>query len=149
MRNFQADFSGQWLRYLLWNCPHRVSLDHTYDKSTLVQVMARCRQATSHYLSQCWPRSKSPHGITRPQWVNSLAPGICCCNLKLLIFQTFIRDTYFEHFLWNCPLVNATRLHWWLVSIGSGDGLVPSGIKPLPQPMLIYVTLCRHKAIPS
>ena len=40
------------------------------DKSTLVQVMAWCRQATSHYLSQCWPSSVSPSGITRPQWVN-------------------------------------------------------------------------------
>ena len=47
----------------------RVSLDHTYDKSTLVQVMAWCPQAASHYLSQCWPRSLSPYGITRPQWV--------------------------------------------------------------------------------
>ena len=41
----------------------------TDDKSTLVQVMAWCRQATSHYLSQCWPRLMSPNGITRPQWV--------------------------------------------------------------------------------
>ena len=31
-------------------------------KSTLVQVMAWCRQATSHYLSQCWPRSLSSLG---------------------------------------------------------------------------------------
>ena len=46
------------------------SLDLTDDKSTLVQVMAWCRQATSHYLSQCWPRSVSPYGVTRPQWVN-------------------------------------------------------------------------------
>ena len=38
-------------------------------KSTLVQVMAWCRQATSHYLSQFWPRSLSPYGIIRPQWV--------------------------------------------------------------------------------
>ena len=37
------------------------------DTSTLVQVMAWCRQATSHYLSQCWPRSMLPYGITRPQ----------------------------------------------------------------------------------
>ena len=42
------------------------------DKSTLVQVMAWCRQATSHYLSQCWPRTMSPYGITWPQWVNVL-----------------------------------------------------------------------------
>ena len=44
------------------------SLDFTDDQLTLVQVMAWCRQATSHYLSQCWPRSLSPYGITRPQW---------------------------------------------------------------------------------
>ena len=43
--------------------------DVTDDKSTLVQVMAWCHQATSHYLSQCWPRSVSPYGVTRPQWV--------------------------------------------------------------------------------
>ena len=44
-------------------------LDLSDDKSTLVQVRAWCRQATSHYLSQCWPRSMSPNGITRPHWV--------------------------------------------------------------------------------
>ena len=44
----------------------------TDDKSTLVQVMAWCRQATSHYLNQCWPRSPMPYGVTRPQWVKTL-----------------------------------------------------------------------------
>ena len=43
--------------------------NHTNEKSRLVQVMAWCRQATSHYLSQCWPRSISPYGVTGPQWV--------------------------------------------------------------------------------
>ena len=45
-------------------------LDLIVEKSTLVQVMAWCCQATSHYLSQCWPRPMSPYGVTRPQWVN-------------------------------------------------------------------------------
>ena len=45
-------------------------MDLTDGKSTLVQVMAWCRQATSHYLSQCWPRSLSPYEVIRPQWVN-------------------------------------------------------------------------------
>ena len=44
------------------------------DKSTLVQVMAWCRQATSHYLSQCWLKSLSPYGLARTQWVNTLKP---------------------------------------------------------------------------
>ena len=36
--------------------------DLTDDKSTLVQVMAWCRQAISHYLSQCWPSSMASPG---------------------------------------------------------------------------------------
>ena len=82
---------------LIW-----MSLGFTDDQSTLVQVMAWCHQATSHYLSQCWPRSLSPYGITRPQWdlnnmismyitrarvlvsgSNSLAPGRCGNNFKI------------------------------------------------------------------
>ena len=35
---------------LLWWMPQNI-FD---DKSKLVQVMVMCRQATSHYLSQCW-----------------------------------------------------------------------------------------------
>ena len=50
--------------------PIWMSLDLTYDQSTLVRVMAWCRQATSHYLSQCWPRSLTSYGVTRPRWVN-------------------------------------------------------------------------------
>ena len=48
-----------------------MSLDLTDDKSTLVQVMAWCHQATSHYLSQCWHRSMSSYGVTRPHWVKA------------------------------------------------------------------------------
>ena len=40
-----------------------ISLDFTDDQSILVQVMAWCRQATIHYLSECWPRSLSPYGV--------------------------------------------------------------------------------------
>ena len=34
--------------------------------------MTWCHQATSHYLSQCSPRSLLPYVITRPQWFNFL-----------------------------------------------------------------------------
>ena len=55
--------------------------------STLVQVMAWCRQATSHYLRQCWSRSLSPYNVTRPQWVKSL----------IYSFTFFILSTYPLH----------------------------------------------------
>ena len=51
------------------------------------------------------------------KWVNSLAPGGFDYSLK-------------------CSQANATTPHWSLVNIGSGNGLVPSGNKPLPEPML-------------
>ena len=56
------------LRWMPW--------DLTDDKSTLVQVLAWCHQAASHYLSQCWPSSMLPYGVTRPQWVNTLRPRL-------------------------------------------------------------------------
>ena len=66
-----------------------MALDLTDDKSTLVQVMAWCCQATSHYLSQCWPRSMSQNGVTRPQWVKWLW-ALCLDEL------TYINDFAFE-----------------------------------------------------
>ena len=70
--NFQTDLSDWWLKHisceiaLIWMSP-----DFADDQSTLVQVMAWCRQAPSHYLNQCWPRSLPPYGVTRPQWVKN------------------------------------------------------------------------------
>ena len=52
------------------NALRRMPWDLTDDKSRLVQVMAWCCQATSHYLGQCWLSSLSSYGVTRPQWVN-------------------------------------------------------------------------------
>ena len=63
------------LLIVIFRCSHDNALrwmpqDLTDDKSTLVQVMVWCCQATSHYLSQCWVSSLSPYGVAKPQWVN-------------------------------------------------------------------------------
>ena len=39
-----------------------------------VNIGSWCCQAISHYLSQCWPNSRSPYGITRLQVLNSSPP---------------------------------------------------------------------------
>ena len=36
--------------------------------------------------SQCWPRSMSPYGITRPQQVKLLAPREYDCDFKYMLF---------------------------------------------------------------
>ena len=63
--------------------------DLTNDKSTLVQVMAWCHQATSHYLSQCWPWSMSSYGITMLHWVNSRKHEKC-----ISIFYHFLAQRW-------------------------------------------------------
>ena len=52
-------------------------------------------------------------------------------------FDTHNTEYYLGHSLWNCSQVNPTEPHYWEVNVGSGNGLVPSGNKPLQEPMLI------------
>ena len=66
--------------WYLWNCPQINAKGLYDDKSALVQVMACCNQATSHYLSQCWPRFMMPYGVTRPQWANTVTMIIHVCK---------------------------------------------------------------------
>ena len=70
-----------------------MSLDLT-DEVNIGQVMDRCRQATSHYLSECWPRSLLPYVITRPQWVNVFF--LC----RLIVLEIF--HTHSTHILLGC-----------------------------------------------
>ena len=88
----------------------------TPEKSTLVQVMVWCRQATNHYLSQCWPRSVSPYGITRPQWVNITTIWSVCQPWTQRLMLSSMRSH--SAGLWN------------------GEGLGPQGISCLRHILL-------------
>ena len=89
--NFKVQFS-----YSLYRKVHcEATLRHmpqnlTNEKSTLLQVMARCHQALSHYLSQSRPRSMLPYDVTRPQWVNR---------------------PYLYH--WWCHKIRSVCCQWW------------------------------------
>ena len=85
---FQTHYSEQQLRDSMWNYSW-MPQNLTNQKSTLIQVMAWCRQATSHYLNQCWPSSMSPCGITRPQWVNVVYLPIFVRVTSLPMGQSF------------------------------------------------------------
>ena len=95
--------------YVLWNkfmstCCETVlrwmSHNTTDDKSTLAQVMAWCRQASSHDLSQCWPRCMLTYFVTRPQWVNSK-------------FNPFIKDSDTHCWPTDVPLAPLSSLRHW------------------------------------
>ena len=59
-------------------------------------------------------------------------------------FQTYFTDWQISYMLWNFPQMDATGTYWWQVNIGSCNGLVPWGNKPLPEPMLTQI--CCHMA---
>ena len=103
------------------------------DKSTLVQVMAWCRQAASHYLSQCCPRSLSPYGVTRPQWVkpslNQLMMVICkemplraCSWKRRSEYTTWWEKPYCLLFYGVNLVINQ---HWYWYPISYWSPLVP------------------------
>ena len=90
----------------LWQLHYEIALRWmpqtiTNKKSTLVQVMAWCRQATSHYLSQHW--SMSSYGVTRPHWVNVIVCLACWAgNIQPLCYSI----------LWFLPWINKQVWLW-------------------------------------
>ena len=94
-------------------------MDLTDDKSTLVKVMAWCHQATSHHLSQCWPRFMSPCGITRPQWVELLCfhwvSTKSCWSFKIIQNPFKIANDILQYFseLWGLRSIESNN-HWFL-----------------------------------
>ena len=91
------------------------SQDLSDDKSTLAQVMAWCHQASSHCLNQCWPRSPPPYGVTRPQWVNSLAPR------RYIILELVIQNSNMELAVQllsgECHRTSLMRSQYWFRSM--------------------------------
>ena len=57
--------------------------------ATLAQAMTLCRQTTTHYRIQYWPRFMSPHGTTRPHWVLMRCP---LCHFKFSIHNRLINS---------------------------------------------------------
>ena len=74
-----------------------IQLDLTDDRSTLVQVMAWCCQATSHYLSQCWPSPISPYGLTRPQWVYDILTSCFTKSSAVIVLITQDKQAFIFH----------------------------------------------------
>ena len=85
------------------------------DESALVQVMAWCRLATSHYLNQCGLISMTPHGITKPQWVNQLTILV----LKLEYFG-WTRLLQWQLMPWLLASPGHQQPWYWLYRIGQG-----------------------------
>ena len=80
-----------------WDIPSAVALtwiswDFINAKSTLVQVMAWSRrQATTHYLNQCWPSSMLPYVVIGHDKLNI----VISLNLKFHEVFSYLLTTLF------------------------------------------------------
>ena len=81
------------------------------NQSTLVQVMAWCR----HYLSQCWPRSMSPNGVTRPQWVKSI-------SFNFMVSTQYNLTRVHQSFLLHCRRINGSEWTHGPCQMGNPQG---------------------------
>ena len=118
-------------------------LDFTEDKSTLVQVMAWC---------QCWPRSLSPYGVTRPQWFDSLVysltyPESWHCHKwpfrNHLCWIMASHMTILNLFIWDH--VASQFLVYWLTSPVSDEQIRRHFIGQCPSPDPSYGLLSKTK----
>ena len=74
-------------------------------------------------------------------YVNSLAPERVQFYFYIGTFSASFSEWWLRYLLWNRPQMNSTRPYWWLVNIGSGNGVVPSGTKPLPEKNLTEISV--------
>ena len=89
-----------------------MSLDLTDDELILVQVMAWCRQATSHYLNECLPTSLIPFGITRPQWVNLSHGEYFRENIKMYLHFLSFSNIAMVQVIEILPLGRQGSFYW-------------------------------------
>ena len=143
-------------RFSLGNALRLMPEKLTDDKSTLVQVMAWCRQATSHYLSQCWPSSMSPYGVTRAQWVNQnrhFQSGKCIWNVicKMVAIRWWHFHIHFLEWQWLYVDENFTEVCSWESSWSTLIQVMvwhQTGAKPLLEAITTQLTdaYMRHQA---
>ena len=138
--NFQTSFNYSGWGIFCETAIRWMSLDPTGDKLTLVQVITWCLQGTSHYLSQCWPRSMSPCGIPRPQWVNMVKWNKMIQSSLLTWWSSWhlmkMRASLFEILFTAFNILVSEFNSLWPSDTLWSQALLSVGSKPLPEPML-------------
>ena len=113
----QVYFSNSFYELISWALPVELGFrlmqqNAIDDKSTLIQVMAWCHQATYRYLSQWWPISLSSYcdAIWQHIPVSTLVQVMACCLMA----------SWSVHYLDQCwllitCLVRFCGIHMWAI----------------------------------
>ena len=112
----------------------------------LVQIMACAGLATSHYLKQWWPSLLRHICITRPQWVNTLAPRRFGCTFKYVIYaQKHFCISYIGNFQRNCHRLNIKVSHRWQAITTNNTDWIPW--PHIMSPVTNGLTLCTQHCV--
>ena len=71
--------------YFKYNFIERCSQGSGWQYVNIGSGKALCHQAASRHLNESCPMT--PHGVTRPRWVNSLVPGRFQFDIRKVIFK--------------------------------------------------------------
>ena len=84
-------------------------------------------QASSHYLSQIWRRSLSPHGVTRPQWGKDDKRGILILY-HILDFIQQKKNKFTIELPFMLPILCCQYHGWWCLGDLRSQGISRHGI---------------------
>ena len=96
-----------------------------------------CKWLIEHYSCISWNQRVS-HRTGNKWLLNPLVPVRCDSILKSMIVKNIIQNSCLA--TRKIAQVSATESHWWELNNGLGNGLGPSGTKPLPQTLLIKLS---------
>ena len=93
-----------------------------------------------------WCVHSIPSGVITGCVWDHYGPWEIWMKIKISDFQGKISDWWLGHPVSSCPHMNGNGPYRWKVNTGSGNGLVASGNKLLPEPMLIqiYIAIWHH-----
>ena len=112
-----------------------MSQNCTYDKSTLIQVLACCLQSTGFYMSQRWSRSiLQPHAITGPKWAKRRLNVIL--REKKALTSPYLGEIRLYH----------SGAGWWVgvITLFHLAHVRKSVVTPSPTPFRLEATLGEH-----
>ena len=136
---------------MLFRSIHRHWDNHTNALVPMKQPWGLWLYRVNQFATNSWNNhNKTNHNKPNGYFMrHAVCRGPCDpCEIRMKLWIMNFRANFtgwgLRYLLWYCPEV--TGHYWWQVTIVSGNGLVPSGNKPLPEAMLtqIYVATWCH-----
>ena len=100
---------GELVAVLIYKFQIDLETNQALNKPTLLEVMAWCHQAPSHYLKHCWPRTPTPCCVIMQALVNFSATLAAILSKTHLLFNSFrTTSNWYYTYAHLCNVMTAT-----------------------------------------